>query len=441
MRHHSPHIRLSILAVLLTISVDGWSQTDSCKNLLNIGLNFMTHGEIRSGGLPRPLNEETIIEDRANFLIGRSRLSINYQRPGLEGRVVVQNQSVWGQKGNTAVTLYEGWAKLTAPIGLFAQIGRIPLAYDDERIIGPNDWAMASSAHDVLRLGYQGHGHQAHILLAYNQNPENMNTGTYYTEGTQPYKTMQVMWYHYDVPKVPFGTSLLFMNIGMQAGTIDKNPHTEFQQLLGGYLKFHPKHWQAEASYYRQFGYNEKQCRIDAWMASGKVQYMPTDIYGFGIGYDYLSGDSFVPVTKPGNIGLPQHKVYQGFSTIYGSHHQFYGVMDYFYQSAYINGFTPGLQNAFVEAFCNPFSPLMLKASYHYMAITTHLKDQDMTLGYDFEAEASYRFSKSISLSAGFSFMRGGETMNNLKQGKGSNTVRWGWFSLIISPNLFTTKW
>lgn len=29
------------------------------------------------------------------------------------------------------------------------------------------------------------------------------------------------MWYHYDVPKVPLGASLLLMNIGMQAGLPD----------------------------------------------------------------------------------------------------------------------------------------------------------------------------------------------------------------------------
>jgi hypothetical protein len=29
------------------------------------------------------------------------------------------------------------------------------------------------------------------------------------------------VWYHYDVPKVPLGASLLLMNIGMQAGLPD----------------------------------------------------------------------------------------------------------------------------------------------------------------------------------------------------------------------------
>ena len=32
------------------------------------------------------------------------------------------------------------------------------------------------------------------------------------------------------------------------------------------------------------------------------------------------------------------------------------------------------------------------------------------------------------------------ETMNRLKQGNNSDNARWGWFSLVFSPNLFTTK-
>lgn len=446
-----------LLAGLLTAHVSGWAQTDSTgmqqsdnashtqtlgtENRLSIGLNFMTHGEVRGGGLPGNANPDETVEKRANFLLGRTRLSVGYERGVLEARAVLQNQAVWGQKNNTTVNLYEGWAKLTAPFGLFAQIGRIALSYDDERIIGPNDWAMASRAHDLLRVGYQGHGHQVHALVAYNQNPENLTTGTYYKDGAQAYKTMQVVWYHYDVPKIPVGASLLFMNIGMQAGQKDNNAHTEYQQLVGGYLTFTPRRWKVEGSYYRQMGHNEEEGKIEAWMASGKVTYYPSAKVRLEAGYDYLSGDDYVAVPKPGTMGLPRHEVYKGFNTLYGSHHKFYGVMDYFYESAYSNGFTPGLQNAFVGVQYRPIAPLTVKAAYHYMAVATSLEGLDKTLGHDIELEAAYRFSKDVALSAGYSFMHGTKTMDRLKHEAGDSNVRWGWFSLIVSPRLFSTKW
>ena len=141
-------------------------------------------------------------------------------------------------------------------------MGRVALSYDDERIIGTNDFATAALSHDLIRVGYEGHGHQAHAIFCYNQNDNNIYNNTYYDDGAQYYKTMQTLWYHYDFPKFPLGVSLLFMNIGMQAGKInpkewdyDTNPaRTEYQQMFGGYINYHPKHLTLEASYYRQTG-------------------------------------------------------------------------------------------------------------------------------------------------------------------------------------------
>jgi len=36
--------------------------------------------------------------------------------------------------------------------------------------------------------------------------------------------------------------------------------------------------------------------------------------------------------------------------------------------------------------------------------------------------------------------MFGTETMSRLKRENSSKTARWGWFSLVISPQLFSTK-
>ena len=97
---------------------------------------------------------------------------------------------------------------MTTRFGMFAQVGRVALNYDDERIIGSDEWAMASSSHDILRLGYEGHGHKAHIILAYNQNANVMVAGgSVYRDGGQPYKTMHTAWYHYDFQRIPLGAS------------------------------------------------------------------------------------------------------------------------------------------------------------------------------------------------------------------------------------------
>ena len=436
---------------LLLASMSSWAQTDSLPNQLRLGVNFMTHGETRGGGLPPSSSGGDNIEDRSNFLLGRTRITVNFQRPGLEAHAVLQNKAIWGMKNNQTLNLYEGWVKMKADCGLFAQVGRVALAYDDERIIGPNDFATASKSHDLLRLGYEGYGHKFHALFAYNQNASNTLGGSYYVDGAQYYKTMQTLWYHYDVPRFPLGASLLFMNIGEQAGVqegnkdYNNNPErTVYQQIYGGYVNFHPKHLTLEGSYYRQTGTNADEkmnaSPITAWMAGVKATVMPSDRYGFISGYDYLSGDEYMVVRKPGTLGRILQVESKGFTPLYGSRTKFYGILDYFYQSAYLDGFTPGLQNTFVGGYFRPTRKLECRAIYHYLATATKLTDLERTLGHAVELEASYRFTDDIFLVASYTQMHGTNTMDRLKQNMGDKNARWGWFSLVISPTLFVTK-
>ena len=145
-------------------------------------------------------------------------------------------------------------------------------------------------------------------------------------------------------------------------------------------------------------------------------------------------------VLNEGSIGLPRHEVNKGFNPVYGSHHKFYGAMDFFYLSTYVNGFTPGLQNAYIGGTFCPIKNLRLKASYHYLATGTELSELDRTLGHEIELEAAYALAKDIRVSAGYSYMTGTKTMERLKRASGDGSLRWAWLSLIISPRLFSAK-
>ena len=424
-----------------------WAQQEA-NNQLDVNLQMLGHGEMRFGGLDDNTTESesgATDKNHAYFLMGRTRLSIDYKRMGLETKVVAQHSGVWGQKGQGNFNLYEAWAKFNLKNGLFGQIGRQALAYDDERIIGTNDWAMAALSHDVIRLGYDGPQHKAHAIFAFNQNAENTHGGTYYKDGAQPYKTMQTFWYHFDVPKFPLGASLLFMNIGMQGGTKegygDDEPRTIYQQLLGTYIKFSPGRFSAEASYYHQLGRSEDNLKINAWMASVRGSMQVIRQLKAVAGFDYLSGDKYFAVPAKGHFGVTRHEVIKGFNPIYGSHHKFYGMMDFFYVMTYLNGFTPGLQNLYVGGDYAPIDKMNLKLRYHYLAMATKLAGIDQTLGHDVDFEASYQFAKDARFSLGFSYMLGTESMEKLKRASKDNNLKWAWFSLLISPRIFTTKW
>lgn len=406
---------------------------------LSLNLQHITQGEIRDGGIIGRDSTDPDVEDHANFLVSRTRLTLNFKKDSLSMKVAPQYTGIWGQKGYGSFHLHEAWVKYTLSFGMFVQVGRQALSYDDERIIGPNDWAMAATSHDVLKLGYEGHGHKAHLLLAYNQNPENTDGGIVYVNGAQPYKTMQTLWYHYDVPGTGLGASLLLMNLGVQAdvSTSGKPQHLEFQQLVGTHLTYQPEWGNFSASYYHQLGREEHGLPVNAWMAAGKAMVKPSPVFNLTAGYDYLSGDPYFVVGGSG-LGLTRHEVMRGFSSLYGSHHKFYGLMDFFYVSTYVNGFSPGLQNAYAGGLATLFKKaLKLEAYYHYLATATRLESLDtMTLGHCLEMAANWDITPYISLQAGFSYMTGTRTMERLKRASSDGSLRWAWITLIVNPTI-----
>jgi len=426
---------LVCLAFLMLYPVASWAQ-EQADNTFSVNLNTMTRGELRYGGFSEA---EENNEGHSNFVLGRYRLTTDYSRSWLEARVSLQQSGTWGMGGGS-FSLNEGWVTLKSKKGWFTKIGRQILAYDDERIIGSNDWSVTAPTHDVLKLGYEGQQHKVHLLFAYNQNPENMEGFTAYKDGNQPYKSMQTLWYHYDTPKSNFGASLLFMNIGMQ-GEKNNVPVTYFQQLAGTYITFTPKYFMAEGAFYYQFGTEEHGIPLSAYMASIKLTAKPRDSYSIYAGYDYLSGDAYFAVPPEGDIGLVFHDKVRGFNPIYGSHHEFYGAMDFFYMSTWVGGFTPGLQNAYLGCTFNPYNTLNFNVAGHYYAMATKLPNVDQFLGLAGEFSANYAFTKYISAECGYSYMYGSETMKFLKRVSDNQHLHWAYLMLVINPTIFTTTW
>ena len=419
--------------LLLPIIAHAQQEAD---NQFNVKLDMLTRGELRYGGFNESDNAQ---DDLAHFIIGRYRLTTDYSRSWLQVRLSLQQSGTWGMSGGS-FSLNEGWAMVKSRKGLFAKIGRQVLAYDDERIIGSNDWAMTAPTHDVLKLGYEGDQHKVHLLFAYNQNPENMEGFTFFSGGNQPYKSMQTLWYHYATPNSIFGASLLFMNIGMQ-GERNNVPKTFFQQLAGTYITLKPKYITAEGSFYYQFGKEEHGIPLDAFMGSVKLTAKPRDSYAIYAGYDYLSGDAYFAVPPEGSIGMVFHDKVRGFNPIYGSHHEFYGAMDFFYMSTWVGGFTPGLQNAYLGSTFSPVKNLNFNLAGHYYAMATKLPNVKQFLGLAAELSANYAFTKFISAELGYSYMYGSETMKFLKRVSGNQQLHWAYLMLVINPDIFSTSW
>ena len=387
-------------------------------------------GEVRNGALPHENGA-----DYAMFVMGNTLLQLDYASPWLEARFAPKYFGVWGASANGNLAVDEAWFTLRSRAGFFARLGRQRLSYDDQRVMGADDWAMTAKTHDALKLGYEGGIHKLHLLLAFNQNNENLNGGTRYVDGGQAYKSMTALWYHTD-PLPWLGASLIGMNMGMQSLVMGED-RSRYQQLFGTFLDLHPRNFSLQASYYRQEGENEYAMPIHAWMASAESSWKLSPRLSLQGGYFYMSGDPLYFVPEAGAIGMTRKTEIRGFNPIFGSHHKFYGAMDFFYVTTYYGGNTPGLQDAHLGAQWSPWPKLDLLGTYHYLATCVSIEDAGRTLGHELEFELTWKITADVKLQAGYSFMNGTQTMTRLKRTSDDNHLNWAWLMLIVTPQLF----
>ena len=410
------------------------SAADSLRRF-SISASMWSRGEFRDGALPA---ENGV--DHALFLMSNNVLLFDYAQQNLEARIAPKYFGIWGARAAGSLAIDEAWFGLRHK-GLFMRLGRQKLAYDDERIIGGNDWSMATNTHDLVKAGYEGGKHKLHLLAAYNQNNENTNGGTYYADGGQVYKNMQTLWYHWD-PVPQLGASLIVMNMGLQDTREPERNITEYQQIFGVFADWHPKAFSLQASYYRQTGKDEHGLPIHAWMTSVEANGKPSDKLNLNAGYFFMSGDEHFFVPAEGEVGLTQKTEVRGFNPVFGSHHQFYGAMEFFYVNTYYGGNTPGLQDLHTGVQFTPVKGLDLSASYHYLATCVPVQNaSSQTLGHELELGVLWTILPSVTLMAGYSYMHGSETMRLLERSNTDKHLHWAWLMLIATPQFLNFRW
>ena len=441
-----------LFCVILFVPAQAKIQTefgDSTKtHVFTLSAELRARGEYIQGAVPK--EDETF----AAYIQERTRLYLNYKQPYLEMQITAQHSGVWGTSGGGSFNLREAWAKADYK-GAFLQVGRQSITYDDERVMGLDDWSMTGAWHDALKLGYEGFGHKIHIWGAYNQNTSNTSGGTTYLNGSQVYKNMEGLWYHYDFPRW-FSASFLFLNTGMQSSILDTlglpEKKTYYQQMLGTYWKFHyapspvgdqPSDWWVEldASFYYQLGRTSGNLPINAWMAAADFRAKANEWIQVNTGYFHLSGDENYTVPPPGAIGMQQHTHDHSFNLLFGSKHQFYGAMDFFYLQSFYGGYSPGLQDWHIGATFTYQDQFSFQAQYHNLATSVRVKNSPtLMLGHELELFAAYKPLKWMSIQAGYTFMQGTKTMEMVKRSSNRNQSHWVYLMLIFKPTFVKVR-
>ena len=406
---------------------------------LKLTIQLRPRAEVRNGLFPPQLTTQHL----AAFISQRNRIGLNYSKGnkimiGLQLQVI----NVWGkdpqiQQTSNDISLYEAWAQLFLQRNLQLKIGRQILSYDDERILGALDWNNAGRKHDAALFRYQKGKFKTDIALAYNQNAERIN-GTFFNDSvSQPYKSMEFAWMHYILTdEVSF--SALLMNLDKQNRADSLLSHL---QTLGANAFLKNKKVSATASFYYQTGRADLKTKASqktsAWMVSAYGNYSISKKFIAGIGSDYLSGkgmDNSTPTVT-------------NFNPLYGTHHKFYGNMDYFYVSSPHKN--TGLWDSYISTSLKPAANTTYQLTFHHFEAAEKIIDYkgrkvNSVLGNEADLSFQHQLHSGIKISGGYSQMFTATSMKYVKNIPDNQTMKpnqnWIWLSLNIQPEILLFK-
>lgn len=397
---------------------------------LKLGAEIRPRTEFRDG-FKRPLSSS---ESPAFFTEQRSRFYISYSNEKMDLVLVPQDVRIWGntdQAGKTDVSLtnfQQAWAAFKFNAEHRFLVGRMELDYDNARILGNLDWAQQGRSHDLFKYEYKGKKNQAHIGLAFNQDTnksEPLKLSETYYKGLNNYKSLQFVWFHHDFKKL--GISAIALNEGRQHAVdtsyFMQTTGLNTQASLGTLTLF--------GEGYYQTGKNSEGVSKNAFLASLQVAFKPVAAYKIELGNDYLTGDKQASKTN------------EAFDPLYGTHHKFYGYMDYFYVGN--SHGNKGLNDLFLKLNWIKKNWTVSLDGHHFSA-TTDISDRNgmsrsRYLGTELDWTFSYNLAESVNLKGGYSHMFYTSSMTIVKQVEDQNgSASWAWLMLTFKPTLFESR-
>lgn len=376
--------------------------------------------------------------DPAFSISQRSRLTATYSTKKISTSFSIQDIRTWGDVTTSnksdlnGMMVHQAWGEYAVCNYFSIKAGRQQLSYDDQRLLGGNDWIQQARVHDAVLLKLAPFAKtNVHIGLAYNQSADK-DTGTFYTLNN--YKALQYLWAHYEADK--FGFSFLFANNGLVYNQLKEGKTIQelrYSQTFGPYFSYKNGNFKLNAATYLQLGKNNKDKSKSAFYGSTELNYAISKQFNAGAGFQYLSGNSQVEASDSDNE----------FSTLYGTGHKFNGYMDYFYAGNGHKGV--GLFDVYFPLSFKK-NKLTTELRLHFFQSAADVKNPANTtamssyLGTEADLVLNYTFSPEFNISCGYSQMFGTETLKALKGGDHVRVQNWAWVMFSFNPTFFKSE-
>jgi len=371
----------------------------------------------------------------AFFIEQRTRLNGLYTSDKFKVRFSFQDIRIWGgtaqiYKFDPALTnVFEAWGQYNFTESFAFKIGRMPIAYHNERFMGALGWAAQGRSHDALQLIYNKNGIKVDLGMAFNQSVYEPTAieGTYYTINN--YKTMQYLYFG----KKSASTTItaIIHNDGRQA--IDQGDTlVAFRQTLGLTLDHTLGNGlKLGGEFYYQLGKDNTVTDVSALFAAAYIT-LNTSLTPLTFGVDFASG-----------TGANDSKN-KSWDPLYGTNHKFYGWMDYFYVG---NGHrNVGLVDLYVYSKFKTGENSSFQARAHYFMspvsieeLANNTDEYSNNLGFEVDLVMNWTLHPAVAVNLGYSQMFATESMEILKPGSSSTMNNWAWLQVNFAPQLL--KW
>ena len=397
------------------------------KGKLTVEAQVRPRAELRNGAFT--LRQEG--QEPAFFVSQRSRVNAIYAYEKVSVGLSAQNVRVWGQTGQVTrndgnlTTFNEAWAAYQFSEATSIKIGRQALSYDDQRILGALDWHQAGRWHDVALFRYEPESFRLHAAAGVSQDNENV-LGSFYLEPGGNYKNMQMLWFEKPLAE-NYRFSLLFLNTGFE---VSSDSSTSYMQTMGGNFFVTGDLLDLTATFYYQAGENTVGQGVDALLASiyGSIKLAPKlSMLG---GADYVSGESMIDGGADDS---------QAFNPLYGTHHKFYGLMDYFYVGNPHGNV--GLFDQYLGLAYTPSAQVKFQLMGHHFNSAAEMPGEagnhTVDLGTELDLTFLWKVEDYLTIVGGYSQMFATENMEIIKSGENDIVNNWAWLMLNFKPVLF----
>lgn len=345
----------------------------------------------------------------------RAALKATYKSKGYTLYTSMQEVFLFGDRtqinaaGNGKLRVQEAWADINLGANSSLKLGRQPLSYDDQRILGGLGWAQQARTHDAAIFKYSNEGYNLDLGAALATTTDEIYTST------TNFSYRDMAFIHVNKKYDALNISLLGLVSTYQDGTTTSITGSDKATLITaglhadyttGSLGIHANAYIQDGNHL--FGGTYRTVK-GAYLASLDLDYKISSKFKLLAGVEAISG------SENGDTG---------FFPLYGTNHKFNGYMDRFYVGNYALGsglidtnlgFAAGLGNGYA-----------LSGKAHNF---TQESGNNDTIGQELDLVVKKKFN-GFGLAGGYSqFFEGDNKPANAK-----DIQAWAWLMLTFSP-------